>query len=408
MLSLSLEQLEAVEEHKSQTRGELHLGIPASSCFLGITDFPGTDTEELAGMVELRVEDVSPFPMDRTYFGWERLQTGEGGSRVLYVLCPHSTLDPLHAQLQERGLTLHRVDVDVPVWLGLILEAQPPEGSRLILLESDGHVWLIAVDNGAPGSILSLGEFDPAAPALFLEELDLALTAVEADRGALEFAGLSWWGNTDRSEVLGELSAHVGVPCEWKSLEELPPFAEGFLRRAEESGARPLLDLSPDSWKQEEADRIARKKLIRSALALASAWLLLVAGFLGTVKLQERSLRKLRQELTRQEQPLREIRDLSERVRSLMQFTDRRTSALEVLRIMAESAPGAGRVVLRDLTYRKAEGVTITGEASGDFFLFQEALSAQPVLRVEDFDTREVRGTTEFRVVSRWRWEEEP
>lgn len=389
-------------------QGEFHLTIPASECLLGIADFPGTDAEELAGMVELRMEDVSPFPMDRTYYGWEVLESSENSSRVLYALCARGALDQRHDALRGAGITLHRADVDLAVWLELIRAAEPGEDSRLILLQDEAQHWLIALDRGVPVGIVSLGEWKDQDEGFFLEEVDMALSAVEAEWGALDFTDLRiWTRDEDSFPCLESLQRHVGLPCQVRFISELPPLTEGAMRRAEASARERKLDLSPLSWKEEEAVRLSRKRLVQRLTGLAALWLLVTLSVVGMVKYRDYQLRKLRQELAGQETPVREIRELSDRVRSLSQFTDRKTSALEVLRILAEAAPGSGRVVLRDIQYRKEEGVTISGEASGDFFLFQETLSESPILRVEDFDTREVRGTTEFRIVGRWRWEED-
>jgi len=403
---LALESIQDLKDRRD-LQGEFHLTIPAFDCFVGIADFPGSDALELAGMVELRIEDVSPFPLDRTYYGWEVLEQSENNSRVLYVLCPQGALDRRHDALREAGVTLHRADVDLAAWLELIRAEEPGEDSRLILFQDESRYWLIAMDRGVPASVLSLGAWEDQE-AFFLEELDLALSAVEAERGGLDFTELVlWMRGKEGFADLDRLQASLGLPCRRRLLSELPPLAEGVIQRAEASAEGRKLDLSPQSWKDEEAARRSRKRLIQSVVGLAGLWLLLTLSLLGFVKVREHQLRKLRQELFSQETPVREIRELTDRVRSLTQFTDRRTSALEIMRIMAEAVPGSGRVVLKDIQYRKQEGITISGEAAGDFFLFQEALSESPVLRVEDFDTREARGTTEFRMVGRWRWEEE-
>lgn len=389
-------------------RGEWHLTLPATDCLLGVADFPSTDPEELAGMVALRIEEISPFPADRTFASWEILAPQGTGSRVFYALCSQAALEPMHAVFRAKKWLLHRVDVDVMAWWTLLQPTLDTEATVLALLALERQTLFFAVERGLPAAIGCLGDLRDQDGSVVLEELDFALATLESERGAFQFSQLHLWtdagGLTWDTEVLG---AALSLPVIREEVASLPPLAEGLMRRAEQAQDRPLLDLSPPEWKAEEAENRFRRTMLRAAAGVAGVWLLFTAGLWGLVQFRDYQFRQLRAEVTAQTGSVETVQALAQQVRSLTQFTDRERSALEVLRVIAESTPGPGRILVRDLQYRKAEGVTISGESSGDFFLFQEALSASPILDVVDFDTREVRGTTEFRVVTGWNWERE-
>lgn len=391
--------------------GDIHVVLPAKECLMQIVDVPTTDELELEGMMALRAEEVSPFPLDRTHWGWEVVSQTESGSRVFFVLTGHRLLDALHEEGTAHSVVPDRVDVDVLAWWTLISEADRREEavSRLVLLVEADQSFLFALEAGVPAAVVSLGDPYDCDLEVYLEEMDLALAALEAERGALSFSDLSVWepGGTPEGVDGSALQVHLGLPVSVKSFDTLPSLEEGVERRAVLSKSKRLVDLVPEVWKEEAQARALRLRLLKSALAVGGLWLLLVASFSGYVWSQERRLAGLEAEIAAKQGAVREVQTLSNRVRSLSQFTDRSTSALEILRMLAEASPGSGRLLIRDMQYRKDQGVTVSGEASGDFFVFQEMLSESPVLRVESFETREVRGQTEFRLASVWRWQEE-
>jgi hypothetical protein len=399
--------------HRKKLSGELHVAVPASSVLMHTADFPASDPAELEGMVELCVEDLSPYPVDRTYFGWEVLASTASGSRVLMVLTSSSAVDALHDALKAHKLLAHRVDVDVLGWWHLISKQDRFDGSRLVMLLDENQAHLLAVHRGVLTAATTLRDIRDCPGEVLAEDVELALGGMEADRGALEFDEVVVWSRGAMPEVFRslELDRRFACPLHTRDLKDLPPLTEGVARRGltgglAGEGAKPL-DLSPPSWKEEEAMRVSRRRLISGAAAAGILWILFAGGLTGYVRYQENHVRSLRRELEAQRQPVENVRALSNQVRSLSQFTDRSQSALEVLRIMAEAAPGGGRILVRDVHYRKHEGVNFSGEATGDFLLFQEVLGESDILRVQDFDTTQTRGVTEFRMVTRWRWQDE-
>ncbi len=403
----------ALSAVQKELRGELHLAIPASSALLHVVDLPTQDSAEIEGMVSLRVEDLTPFPLDRTRSSWELLARTETESRVLIALAAHGEIEPPHEAFKAKRLLIHRVDVDVLAWWRLLVhaEAVPASGAHLAMILEGRQTHLLVFDQGLPVAFRSLGPPADWTPEILREDLGLVLADLEAERGLADFDALAVWHWGAPPACLDGLDApgHFGFPCKTHNLGSLPPLSEGVALRALES-ADGGIDLSPVAWKEEERMRSLRKRLLVGGAAVAAVWLLAMGGLLGWVGLRERHVRALREEARRQEKPVEEVKALATRVRSLSQFTDRSYSALEGLRLIAEAMPPvAGRMQLLDCTYRKDSGLTFKGQTSGagqDFFQLVEDLGASPVLRVEDYDVKRDRGNLEFRVTTKWRWPE--
>lgn len=389
--------------------GDAHVVIAGRDCLFQVVDVPSTDAAELEGMMALRAEEVSPFPVDRTHWGWEWVAATEAESRVVFVLTGHRVLDALHAEGMAGKGAPERVDVDVLVWWELLKDAEEEAsvpGSRLVLLVEEGQSFLLAVEGGALAAVVSLGDPGDCGAEVFGEEVGLALAGIEAERGRLRFEGLAVWvsGDLPAAVDVAGLGRQLGLEAAVRDLGALGGLEAGLERRALVSRTERRLDLSPGVWKAEARARALRKRMVTGALGVGGIWVLLVLGFAGVVWREGRVVSRLEAANAAREEAVAEVMALGERVRSLSQFTDRSTSALEMLRVLAEASPGQGRVLVEDVLYKKEAGVTVSGEATGDFFAFQEALSASPLLRVETFETREVRGQTEFRVESVWSW----
>lgn len=391
--------------------GDLHLAIPASGVLLHTADYPSNDPDELAGMVELSVEDLTPYPVDRTYAGWERVSSSESGSRVVIALTARQGIDALHESLSAHHLLAHRVDVDILCWWHLIRgqEGEPSSGTRLLLVHDSDQLHLLVTDARGIAALTSMGNVGALDAESLAEDLDLALAGMEADLGSLDFAEIELWDHGGEPGIFEkvDLSSRYGAPLRRRDLNELPSLSEGVARRGALAQGERVLDLSPPTWKEEEATRLFRKRLLGGGVAVAALWMVFAGALTGLTRFRENQVRSLRREVENQRQPVERVTALSEQVRSLSQFTDRSFSALEVLRVLAEAVPPDGRILVRDVHYRKHEGVNFSGEATGDFFRFQEVLSESEILRVLDFDTTRARGVTEFRVSTRWRWLEE-
>jgi hypothetical protein len=404
---------QALAAVQKELRGELHLALPAASALLHVVDLPTQDRAEIEGMVTLRVEDLTPFPLDRTRASWELIARTETESRVLIALAAHGEIEAPHEAFKAKRLLIHRVDVDVLAWWRLLVHAEvvPAEGAHLAMILDGRQTHLIVFDHGLPVAFRSLGPPDDWTPAILREDLDLVLADLEAERGLAEFRGLAVWHWGAPPACLDGLDTrgHFGFPCQTHNLGSLPPLSEGVALRALES-ADGGIDLSPAAWKEEERLRALRKQILVGGAAVAAVWLLAMASLLVWVKIREGRVRSLREEARRQEKPVEDVKALAARVRSLSQFTDRSYSALEGLRLIAETMPAvAGRMQLTDCTYRKDSGLTFRGQTGGagqDFFQLVEDLGASPVLRVEDYDVKRDRGNLEFRVTTKWRWPE--
>jgi hypothetical protein len=364
-------------------KGELHLAIPADGLVLRVLDLPSSDPAEIAGMVELQIDQYSPFPVDLLYLSWEILVAGENRSRVLVAGARRSLIDRLGAAAAAHKLRLQRIDADVLAWLTLLRRAGklPAEGRHLLVLEDRFATYLLVLDGGHPILIraLPLPAPDSAdfAPALS-EEVSLALTEVEADWGAAPLAGLlvAHVGPNPHSE--SALGRDLQLPVRRQALSELDPITDGVALRAQAH-----LDLSPQAWKDAAKAQAHRSRTLKLALAVAGVWLLGWAVFLGLLAHRQSTVEALRAEVESLNKPAEEVRAIERELAFLTAFTNRSETALDCLRELVVSLPSAG-VQLSEFTYKKAVGVSVRGQgSSGPALNFTRALGESPVFKLD-------------------------
>ncbi len=108
-----------------------------SAVFLHLLELPTTDPAEMASMVELQLEKLSPLPVNQV--AWTIVPLGRAGdaaTSVLVVLAPHSDVDSRLGELERDGFVADRLEV------ALVRElAEVAKGDGL---------WLIADPDIAP------------------------------------------------------------------------------------------------------------------------------------------------------------------------------------------------------------------------------------------------------------------
>lgn len=378
--------------------------LPGEEVLIMVADLPTREPDEIDGMVSLRAEEISPFPVERTCAGWEALRDTDTGSRVLMALADLRHVQTLHDWLSEVRVLPRRVDVDVLGWLEVLREGGhlPEAESRLLLLVDGVQCHAVVWYRGGPCAIRSLGPVRELAADEVAEELRLALMSLESEWTDFSCDRISVWHDGGAPAwAAGELA---GLPCDAASLEALPPCSEGVARRGLGSGA---LDLAPEQWKREAASKTSRLRWKRGLAAAAALWLLGVGALTAAVVLKARRVEAMRARLEERADTASEVQRLSRRVRSLSHFTDRSSSALETMRLLARAMPSAGALRIDDFRYAKDSGVVFSGETRGDgraFYTFIEELGTAEVLEVENYDVKQQRGATRFQVNTQWSW----
>lgn len=384
--------------------GDFETALPASDVMMMVLTLPATEPAEIDGMVQLQAEEISPFPPERTSAAWEILDQNPPQSRVLMALCARKGLDRIENLYAARGHLPKRVDVDILGWLELLTRENrvPADESGMLLILQEDHSYLVALDQGQPCLIRSMVGARGYSRETLQEELTMLTLSLETSFALNGTQSLQVWYDGEAPAWTGE-KIDGWIP-ELHPLDELPPLTLGLARRGLKGSC---LDLAPAVWKEEEARKQSRRKNLRLSLTGGGIWLALMLGFLGWAQYRQSGLRSLEKMNAANAAAVTAVQELSAQVRSLTQFTDRSSSALETLLILARATPGSGNLIMEDYRYDKEEGVVFNGTLSGDvqpFYQFLENLSAGAPLRVKNYDLKEARRGFSFQVEAVWAW----
>ncbi|MDF3130725.1 hypothetical protein P0Y35_16060 [Kiritimatiellaeota bacterium B1221] len=392
---------------KHPPNGKIESALPAGKVMMMVLTLPATTESEIDGMVQLQAEEISPFPPERTCVSWEKLEEKAPRTKVLMALTSRKELDGLQARLSPLNCSPQRVDVDVLGWLELLQsdEFLTSENDALILILQGENSYVVAWHKGHPCLIRSMLQARSFSVQTLREELSMLSMSLESEAEPAGNQELQIWFD-------GEAPHWSATPVDgWTfdlhSLDQLPPLTRGLARRGAK-GAR--MDLSPLTWKEEAAKQTAQKKMLRTILCAGSAWLVLMLSFLGWAQYRQSGLRSIQKENRLNASAVADVQDLAAQVRSLTQFTDRSSSALETMLMLAKATPGSGNLVIEDYRYEKEEGITFSGTTSGDvqpFYQFLEDLSSAEQLRVKGYDLKEAKRGFSFQVEAVWSWIQE-
>ena len=317
-------------------------------------------------MVELQIDKVSPFPVDRMYISWERLRETEAGVRVLVAAAQQPYLESVGEAAGEAGLVLHRTDVDLLCWIDLMIAAGevPEHGRHVMVLADRTGTELVVFDHQVPVLLNSLGQLDGDEGSDLLqevaEELDYIMTSLENEWGVEEYVTCSVWHWNAPPNGANHLEGVLGCQIHMRNLSSLPDLSEGVTNRALRE-ADGVIDIAPKGWKAAEDARRLRKKMMVGSAAVAAVWLVGLIGFFAWLAIQDSDLNKLRAEMEATEEPALAVKELQRRVHELSQYTNRTYSALECFREVIETMPAG--VELSEITYDKSLGVRIRGES---------------------------------------------
>ncbi len=387
--------------------GKIESALPAGKVMMMVLTLPATSESEIDGMVQLQAEEISPFPPERTCVSWEKLEEHPPRTKVLMALTARKELDGLQTLLATQGWLPQRVDVDILGWLEL-LNAEAflaADQDALVLILQGDNSYVVAWHKGYPCLIRSMLQARTFSAQTLREELSMLSLSLDTDFDLTDPQTLQIWFDGDAPDWAAE--SVEGWTFDLHPLDQLPPLTLGLAQRGVR-GAR--MDLSPQIWKEEAAKRKAQKKILRTTLSAGSAWLILMLGFLGWAQFRQSGLRRIQKENRLNAAAVEDVQDLAAQVRSLTQFTDRSSSALETMLMLAKATPGSGNLVIEDYRYEKEEGITFNGTTAGDvqpFYQFLEDLSTAKQLRVKSYDLKEGRRGFSFQVEAVWSWIQE-
>jgi len=116
--------------------------LPAESVFLRVVQLPQCGPEELAPMVDLQLEKLSPLPVAQIVWSAQSLGDGEAGMQtVLVVIAGLDATEAFLGRIEEVGLLVDRLDV--------------PAVDQLMALKPEGDgAWILPDLSGMPNKAL--------------------------------------------------------------------------------------------------------------------------------------------------------------------------------------------------------------------------------------------------------------
>lgn len=370
--------------------GSVTIGLSPARMLARVVELPTTDPAEMAGMIQLQVDQFSPFPEDRMAVSYEVLRATEAACLVLIAAVPKEQIETQGELFRQVGLTILRIDAEIMGWWRLLADrgAIPAEGRHLLLiLEPVGGVW-VAVQEGLPWAVKAVSAMEGLAPAEYAEELagdmDSLIVSLDLERGVMPVSGVDCWSRgLDMEAIVARLQQDLEIKVRLQSLDSLPPLSEGLARRmfvppfnrqkkplfrfpgkagADRANAlQSALDLVPPAWRATATFKRFQKRLFLVLGALMGLWLVGVVAFVIGFQWNRFALNRLEARLVDLEQSSSKVRLLKSQVRSFETYLDRQSSALECLREVSAVLPKD--VDLTSFQFKKGKSVELRGEA---------------------------------------------
>ena len=358
--------------------GDLTVSIPTSELLMRTMEFPSADPEEIAGMVDLQIDKVSPFPLDQLAVSHEILATSDAASKVLMVAVRHQCIDAIGETFKHKGLYIHSIDARILGWLDLLNKENLIAGTGCeVLIVNDGVDFSLTVlSDGIPVAFRSLTQpVDEESANELADEIGYTLITLDSEHDLPEATAIDVWSLSPLAQEWSDvLQAKTGMPVRQHDLSGLPPLSEGIVERALHKKDR--IELIPHEWVEHERMQRLKKRFAVSSGIIGSVWLILLLIAVGIYQTRAGALAKIQKkerELAPKAQAAIENR---KKLRTLKNYADRSDSALECLREVTRLLP-ASDIEFASYNYTQSKGVTLRGTAESDDIVYEfwEALT---------------------------------
>lgn len=372
-------------EIRRNFRGIVTVSLPSSQLLMRMLELPSTDPEELKGMVDLQMDQISPFSIDQMTVSYEVLHQTENHSRVLAVAAQRKFVDTLGDLFKAENVYIRSLDAEVLAWWSLLVAhgQVPCQGRVVLILEEHTEFSMIVVDEGVPVCFHSLELFhdftDETVIHEIVEEMRYTLLSLETEYGHCNSCALEVWSETKIPELLiSMLTEHCGSRVNLHDLGSIPPITEGLALRSAERRLHHV-ELVPREW----IDLQRRKRLMRvctiATIAVLSVWLAVITITGAVFTFQQAIYNRVHKEAAKYEGPARAAQAAHEEMLSLEKYADRSHSALECLREVTAALPVG--VEIASFTYKKGEAVNLRGtsEQADTVYDFFQHLGASDI-----------------------------
>ena len=312
---------------------EAVVALPLTCLLAKIVRVPaGEDPVAVASPV---LKALSPFPDEELTVSCEKVSENESGSVVLAVAMPESAADGVAEALDEKKLTVTRVDA-------LVLGHLRAAWGRLSV--ADGQRRLVRLRSPDCISILVLDGDQPVSISAVVDDGDLKRGEMLALLEAEDFAG---------PKPLAE-TVDLGEPQGDEALE-------GIAERSDDPSS---LNALPASWREVMDETRFKAKLTKFLVVAGAIWALAMAVLFG-VPVVYGFMTDHQKGLSRQHsRKYKEVVAMKERVEIVRKYSDHTLGALEIMKAVSDRLPEG--VTLSSWNYKQGDGLRIAGEAPLD------------------------------------------
>ena len=329
---------------------EAVLALPLSRLIVKMVRVPDESRDDPAAFAAPILQAMSPYPDESLTVSCETVRETERGLVVLAAALPESAADDIAEALDAAKLNVTRVDALAlgtlrGVW-GALSIGDDPTARRLVLIAGPDCISIVILDGDAPSAIRAVG-----ASSDLRREVMLSLLEAEDFGGAHPLKEIVTVGEVATDSLttfapvrridVGEDAALVGV-----AERTLDPTA---------------LNALPESWRDVLEETRFKTKLTRNLSVAGAIWVLVMLVLFGVpvaygfLTDHQRALCK---EHSRQYRAVATMRD---KVRLVQKYSDHARGALEIMKAVSDRVPQG--ITLTSWTYRRDEGVKVSGEA---------------------------------------------
>ena len=380
---------------------EVVLALPLNRLLVKMVRVP--QDEDPVAFSEPILKTLSPFPDDALTVSCETVRDDEKGRVVIAAALPESAADDIGEALDAEKLSVVRIDSLVLGQLrGIWNTLGESSARRLVLLDSPDCLSCIVLDGDQPSAIRAITD-----RTNLWREVTLSLLEAEDFGGArkveeiilVEAEGAVVGGDDSTEDSRTVAASATGVDTQ--ALATFAPVRRitvgsdaalvGVAERATDEGA---LNALPESWRELLEETRFKAKLIRCLAVAGGVWLLIMAVLFGVPTVygfmadHQKSLSKQHQ------RQYSAVKEMKAKVDLIHKYSDHARGALEIMKALSDRLPEG--ITLSAWTYRREDGVRVTGDAETAEAVYKLKDEMDAMAEGEDGEGERIFGTVDL------------
>lgn len=349
---------------QSKVSDVITLGLSTADLLFRVKRFPSTNPEELSAMALNQIEKDAPLPIEEMVGSFEILGTDGEDTWVNCVAVPLEAVNRASSLVGATPTRIERVDaVALGVLEGFVARqwvGVEAGQCQVVFFEEGPHLTMAVLTGTWPLLIRTLGETQRIVASQLRQSVRLAFLQTNSEAGLAK--PTRWVAVTDADSIrlaLTALAAEFGCACELHPLQQLPSAAMGIARRTSKGSP---LNLFPEIWREQLAERRFRKTFQMSLVGVALLWLFTVGYLFGWPWYQNQRVKHLTTVVEQLEPDEKKVLDIRNRISIINRYSDRTYSPLECLLAVSQNLPNG--VILTSFRYNSVKRqVVVEGQA---------------------------------------------